>query len=215
MAFKATFLVSLLYLVFALCSSLQTADKNAAKVEITVYYETHCPDSKDFIKNQLYPTYEKIAEIMDIILVPFGKATYTETNGSVTFECQHGVKECRGNMLQSCMKNIYKDIAKVLPVVYCMEKRISPEKALKACTAQTTLNATVISNCANSSEGERYLLEEGKRTKSLSPALSFVPSITINSVYSRTQQSEALRDLRKVVCKEYKGPKPEGCNGSL
>jgi hypothetical protein len=33
-----------------------------------------CPDSKYFIKHQLIPTVEKIPEIIDFRLVPYGKA---------------------------------------------------------------------------------------------------------------------------------------------
>lgn len=40
-----------------------------------VFYEALCPDSKHFIMKQLVPAYEKAAPIMDIVLVPYGKAT--------------------------------------------------------------------------------------------------------------------------------------------
>ena len=44
------------------------------KVNVTVFYEVLCPDSKSFILHELYPTWEKVPEIMDIHYRPFGKA---------------------------------------------------------------------------------------------------------------------------------------------
>jgi len=41
-----------------------------------VYYETLCPDSKRFIKNQLYPVKKSsLGQSFDVQLVPYGKAT--------------------------------------------------------------------------------------------------------------------------------------------
>jgi len=48
--------------------------EESSKVKIDVYYETLCPDSIQFIRRQLYPTFNKIGQIMDINLVPYGKA---------------------------------------------------------------------------------------------------------------------------------------------
>lgn len=38
----------------------------SGKVQIEVYYEVLCPDSRYFIRKQLYPAWDKVAEIMDI-----------------------------------------------------------------------------------------------------------------------------------------------------
>lgn len=56
--------------------------QEASKVKLDVFYETLCPDSIQFIKSQLYPTFLSIGEIMDINLFPYGKAkvSYCYTN---------------------------------------------------------------------------------------------------------------------------------------
>lgn len=41
---------------------------------VDVYYESMCPDSKYFIKHQLVPAFEKIPEVFDFRLIPYGKA---------------------------------------------------------------------------------------------------------------------------------------------
>lgn len=41
---------------------------------MNVYYESLCPDSLQFLVNQLGPQYESLSSIMDVRLIPFGKA---------------------------------------------------------------------------------------------------------------------------------------------
>ena len=45
-------------------------------VNVDVYFESLCPDSEKFIKEQLFPTYKKFAsqDILNITLVPYGNA---------------------------------------------------------------------------------------------------------------------------------------------
>lgn len=43
-------------------------------VLVEVYYESMCPDSKGFFKHELVPTMEKIPEIIQFRLIPYGKA---------------------------------------------------------------------------------------------------------------------------------------------
>lgn len=43
-------------------------------VIVTVFYEALCPDSRSFFTKQLLPTFEKIPHLMQINLVPYGKA---------------------------------------------------------------------------------------------------------------------------------------------
>ncbi len=69
-----------------------------------LYYESLCPDTRNFVIQQLVPTLQKLNSlgIVNLQLYAFGNANYT-INGktkSATFSCQHGVEECRGNTLQ-------------------------------------------------------------------------------------------------------------------
>ena len=45
------------------------------KVQVEVYYETLCPDTRLFIRSQLYPAWDELEHIMDIHWKPYGKAT--------------------------------------------------------------------------------------------------------------------------------------------
>jgi hypothetical protein len=55
----------------AASSQLRTIN---GKVNIAVYYESQCPDSRRFINNQLPKAIETFPDLVNIILIPFGKA---------------------------------------------------------------------------------------------------------------------------------------------
>lgn len=42
---------------------------------VTVLYESLCPDSVNFLRDQFYPAYSTIKERINVELVPYGKAT--------------------------------------------------------------------------------------------------------------------------------------------
>lgn len=47
-------------------------------ISIQVYYESLCPDSINFITQQLYPTYQKLGKYLTIEFKPFGNAEVTK-----------------------------------------------------------------------------------------------------------------------------------------
>ena len=44
------------------------------KIEVDLYYEVLCPDSRSFVLYQLYPAWQTLSQIFTVNLVPFGKA---------------------------------------------------------------------------------------------------------------------------------------------
>ncbi|XP_037557746.2 gamma-interferon-inducible lysosomal thiol reductase [Dermacentor silvarum] len=78
-----------------------TACEHDPKVSVEVFYETYCPDSRNFVLEQLNSTYAELPNIVQLQLVPYGKASRRELpNKWYSFDCQHGDKECYGNLLQ-------------------------------------------------------------------------------------------------------------------
>ena len=45
------------------------------RLQVEVYYEVLCPDSRYFILHQLFPAWERVGDIMDIRFIPYGKAS--------------------------------------------------------------------------------------------------------------------------------------------
>lgn len=57
----------------------------APLVSLEVYYETMCPDSVDFIVQQLHPTLQKIGAIMNVSLIPYGIASVSAARHGLGF----------------------------------------------------------------------------------------------------------------------------------
>ena len=55
------------------CQSFQLLQ--IKKVQIEVYYEVWCPDSRRFILDQLLPTWRKLKNEIDVHWKPYGKAS--------------------------------------------------------------------------------------------------------------------------------------------
>ena len=52
--------------------------KAETNVKVDVYYETLCPDSIGFLVRQLIPSYDSLSSIIQLNLIPFGKAEVSE-----------------------------------------------------------------------------------------------------------------------------------------
>lgn len=49
------------------------------QIRLHLIFESLCPDSIRFITNQFTPHYEALAQHMEVIMVPFGKSSVSET----------------------------------------------------------------------------------------------------------------------------------------
>uniref|UniRef100_A0A1B0F9A4 Uncharacterized protein n=1 Tax=Glossina morsitans morsitans TaxID=37546 RepID=A0A1B0F9A4_GLOMM len=65
-------------------------------LNVLVFYESLCPDSKRFMQNQLGPNYDELGDFIDIKLVPFANAKSVDDGKEIV--CQHGPAECLGNL---------------------------------------------------------------------------------------------------------------------
>merc|ERR1711988_607386 len=92
----------LLLPLFSLSSSLSVSlTKTDAKPLLGVVYESLCPYSRQFIREQVHPAYTALSEFFDVEFIAYGGAsTHGNAEDGYTFDCQHGPRECAGNIVQ-------------------------------------------------------------------------------------------------------------------
>ncbi|XP_023027090.1 gamma-interferon-inducible lysosomal thiol reductase-like protein [Leptinotarsa decemlineata] len=191
---------SLSYFVFILSCCYQP--QALSSVKISVYYECLCPDSVDFIKNQLYPVYKDIGKPMNIDLIPFGFASVTNNSGKLDFTCQHGPQECHGNKYHSCAVALFSKEASA-EFVSCSEGQPLPasDVTLQDCSRKSGVSWTSLQKCFNSGQADKLLAQNGVRTGNVSPKITFIPTIVFNDHFDESLQDQSLYDLHGVVCK--------------
>ena len=54
----------------------------------------------------------------------------------------------------------------------------------------------------------------GVKTESLDPAHNYVPWLVINGEHTNELESEAMKDLKGLVCRLYTGQKPSECDAT-
>ncbi|KAG0720505.1 Gamma-interferon-inducible lysosomal thiol reductase [Chionoecetes opilio] len=179
-------------------------------LQVVVYYEALCPDSRYFILKQLKPAYDKLHDIITVSFVPYGKAQTVEKDGKCTFTCQHGPVECRANMVHACVTSVFREEAKQLDIVSCMiDKNEQPMKAGLKCVERFGEAWDSVERCVESEKGGSIMKHMGDMTHSLRPKVSFIPTVEIDG--SLSEQSHIQQDLHKVLCRRYRGPTPPSC----
>merc|ERR1711937_359718 len=195
-------------LLLVLCNGRQITGEDPS-VKITVYYESLCPDSMRFVNDQLYPTWMKFKEEVNISFKPFGKANFSENDQSWDFTCQHGSNECWGNKIQACALDKVTDTEKIIPLINCLMMQtipLGPEAATVNCVLELNLPTPTpneLLDCSKGDERSSLLHDIGVETHALQPPLTFVPWILFNDEFIKEDWELALDDLVKVLCDKY------------
>lgn len=208
------------------CSSLEVAQKCqvekqcshvrerlSAPVHLGVFYESLCPDSKNFIVNQLQNAYSKLSDIIFLELVPYGNAKEQQDGKLWKFTCQHGPDECYGNLMHTCALLRGNNMSVVLRFIVCtMTSEQKPQQSGPPCAKKLGIDFAVVSDCMNSTLGNTYEHDMAVLTELLHPKLTYVPWVTLSSVHTEDIQKQAENNLLRLICDTYQGPKPEACN---
>ena len=72
--FLTGIIVILILAVIALYMTLNQPKVDGCKVQVELFYESLCPDSRNFIQSQLIPVWEDLSDIMEIHWKPYGFA---------------------------------------------------------------------------------------------------------------------------------------------
>ncbi|EOY34584.1 Thioredoxin superfamily protein isoform 2 [Theobroma cacao] len=149
--------LSLLCSLFLLCpfssASAITLPSDSHKVSLTLYYESLCPYSANFIVNYLGKLFEDdLLSIVDLRLVPWGNA---KLKGNDTFACQHGPGECLLNTIEACAIDAWPQLNDHFPFIYCVETLVYELKYLEweSCYGKLGLDSKPISDCYSNGLG--------------------------------------------------------------
>nr|AIU34503.1 gamma-interferon-inducible lysosomal thiol reductase [Stichopus monotuberculatus] len=195
------------------CEKWNPPTAQAPPVGVALYYESLCPGCREFIADQLYPTWQKLGnDVINITLVPYGNAKEQFVNNSWEFTCQHGVQECRGNILETCILYVAKDFTTAFESIHCMEASTDPVTSASQCCDEASLDFGPVSDCSTSSTGNKLEHQMGLLTEALDPPHKYTPWITLNGVHTDTIQEKAQSDLLSLVCDTYQGTPPGACS---
>ncbi|KAF2883191.1 hypothetical protein ILUMI_22966, partial [Ignelater luminosus] len=173
------------------------AQSEQPKLSVEILYESLCPDSIRFIKEQLYPVWKELSPYINIKFVPFGKSASYE-NGA-KFICQHGPKECLGNRIQSCVLNALQDQNVQVEYVSCFmdvykKHQRNEQEFGQSCAAKVGINWDYVIQCHDSQLGTDLQLQAEATTAQFSP--KFVPTILYNGKFNQQAQDESLNNFR-------------------
>ncbi|XP_078411981.1 gamma-interferon-inducible lysosomal thiol reductase-like isoform X1 [Cetorhinus maximus] len=176
-------------------------------VQISLFYETSCPDCRDFVVNQLCPTWFRLKEVVNITLIPFGNAEEIREGQNWQFRCQHGETECQGNIIQTCMMHYLKNATSYMPVICCMESASSVLTEAQRCLQvhEPTVFWDTINSCVNGDQGNELMHQNAQMTNELDPPHNYVPWVLINEEHSEDLQHQAETDLFNLLCRTYIG----------
>lgn len=129
-----------------------------------------------------------------------------QNGSSWSFTCQHGVRECEGNFIETCALKLYDKYSQALPFIICLESNSSDWTTQgKKCASQLGLDWNAISSCSTSQTGVNYEVEMAVATEKLNPAHTYVPWIVVNGVHSQSIENSIQTNMVRYVCSIYKG----------
>ncbi|KAL5285193.1 hypothetical protein ACFFRR_007130 [Megaselia abdita] len=199
---------------------------SAAKVPVTIYYESLCPDSQAFIANQVYPVFKtELKDFIELTWVPFGKTTFETRGSDVMFQCHHGENECYGNKVHACAlqhiqansyQNEFTKTSLTVDFITCLMRagKNFPDNVYpgKRCAVESHINNWEnIAQCANSTDGSQLLKSQGEKTFEFMNPLTSVPTVVFKMAFNAEDQSRAMNDFQGVLCKYISEPKPRTC----
>lgn len=177
------------------------------QVKLEVFYDSLCPYSIRFIRNQLSPTINSFEKMIDLILVPSGNGKIiTYENGTMMFKCAHGINECLGNKLHSCAiakLNVSMDV--LVSFIGCTLARRTPHKNGEKCAQRMGLEFREVANCFSSQEGDLLLAQMiGYSTEETTiHGKRYVPWIVVNGKHDEKTQRQSQKNLKRLLCKKF------------
>ncbi|XP_075170510.1 GILT-like protein 3 [Haematobia irritans] len=195
--------VLLSFLLVTCAINCSNADLEPQKLKVEVYYETLCPDSMRFIRNQLYGAMidDSLLQYSDLVFIPYGKVgswTDPETNKTNLY-CQHGTRECELNAMHACIVE-HNTVREQLDMITCLLNGYNTD--IDMCSQQLDIDVTAAKNCKASRETNEILKKYGNMTDSID--MTFVPSVGLGGVFDPWKQRSILHNFPRIFCRKYR-----------
>merc|ERR1712179_199194 len=199
--------LKMLAAILLLCVALGSP---AEAVQIDVICVSLCPDSTRFISQQIPPMYEAIGQHVEIKFRPYGFATTTEVDGSYQFECQHGERECYGNIVQACTVHYTSDQDTLVNLITCMMSSSAPDQAGPDCFQQFGVDYQPVQDCIESGEGAQLHAENGEEQNGETPTPNNVPWINLDQEHLAEYWELEEYGLLQFICDTFDNIPCEG-----
>lgn len=180
--------------VFLMTSLAQASEE---PLLMRVYIESKCRFSRKFMTEQFPSAYELLKDEIKVEFFTHGKSiSTTDSDGNVTFSCQHGPPECDCNKLQSCGLELIRrsddDVKdrQAKFVVCTMGESTYPE-----CYEKVSLDQQEIEDCASGDLGTKLQLAMEDASRDVIAESQHVPTITFSGIFDENRSSEAIGDL--------------------
>ena len=173
--------------------------------DITIYTESLCPDCKNFFINSFASALNTTFNFNNVMIIPFGNAEVNKEKNGFEFICQHGFKECYGNMIHSCTIDIIKERKKALDYIVCYEREVFKNENNFNKTVNICVNdkkeAESIIQCASSERGLKLMRKMNKMTPSY---IDYVPYIVVNGVHNKDAETKIIINFTEYITEEIK-----------
>ncbi|XP_014294643.1 gamma-interferon-inducible lysosomal thiol reductase isoform X2 [Halyomorpha halys] len=181
-----------------------------AQVAVTLYYETLCPFSLNFITDELSPTFldsQYGSLIKELNLIPFGIAIAVNSTAH-DYVCQHDEAECQGNRFHACAIKHIQDKKSLVKYLKCLAETVEVDSEeeedypVDQCLDKIPDGLyPKIMGCYNSEEGWKLMEENGRRTENFfnSSGEEFVPYVSFDNGKNDDLAMEAISNLKKTI----------------
>jgi interferon gamma-inducible protein 30 len=190
-----------LFCILVLTTLSAILSKNTPTV-IDFYHESLCPGCIEFSTTKLKSllAQEGSEELAVVNFVPYGNAHEQKSGSTYTWSCQHGAKECRGNLIETCAVNVFPR-ADAYKFIFCLDENYSGDfdATAKDCLKDSPRFQSDLEICLNSGEKLNQMQHDmAVKTDSLNPPHKWVPWVVVDG----TSDSDILDadDLVKYLC---------------
>lgn len=187
-------------------------------IEIKIFYDSMCGDSRFYFKNSLRNLYSKLEALQEMNIInlrifpcaleQIDNFLMLSSNGDYTnFFCKHGENECYGNAIHACAI-LFMDNKSSFEFAFCYFDNIrefysdvnqTTEFCLKKHFKEELKNK--IFECAKGEGGKNQILEFLKLKESVNQRINMSPSIVINGSFNRELEEEMETDTLGYLCR--------------